>query len=116
MMTGKCVIRIRTKIIFFLFINSFFFFLNKNEFELFFSLTINRGEIIDTGKDGEKNKWIFVVDPKENIYVGKKTKGKFQHSSFLAGFSFFSLNSFLFFEFFSFLFFKKLFFFFQWNN
>lgn len=30
-------------------------------------------------------KWIFVLSTSKTLYVGKKKKGSFQHSSFLAG-------------------------------
>ena len=30
-------------------------------------------------------KWIFVLSTSRTLYVGKKRKGTFQHSSFLAG-------------------------------
>lgn len=40
------------------------------------------GEILDT--TGEA-KWIFVLSTSKALYVGKKKKGTFQHSSFLAG-------------------------------
>lgn len=30
-------------------------------------------------------KWIFVLSTSNTLYVGQKIKGKFQHSSFLAG-------------------------------
>ncbi|KAG6790933.1 hypothetical protein POTOM_000040 [Populus tomentosa] len=33
----------------------------------------------------EDAKWIFVLSSSKTLYVGKKMKGKFQHSSFLAG-------------------------------
>ncbi|KAK1265475.1 hypothetical protein QJS04_geneDACA010479 [Acorus gramineus] len=33
----------------------------------------------------EGSKWIFVLSTTRSLYVGKKIKGKFQHSSFLAG-------------------------------
>ncbi|KAI6671765.1 hypothetical protein NL676_006650 [Syzygium grande] len=33
----------------------------------------------------EGSKWIFVLSTSRNLYVGQKTKGQFQHSSFLAG-------------------------------
>ncbi|KAL9386198.1 hypothetical protein Peur_019322 [Populus x canadensis] len=33
----------------------------------------------------EDAKWIFVLSTSMNLYIGKKLKGKFQHSSFLAG-------------------------------
>ncbi|XP_047308313.1 IQ domain-containing protein IQM1-like [Impatiens glandulifera] len=40
------------------------------------------GVLVDTT---EVCKWIFVLSTSRNLYVGKKSKGKFQHSSFLAG-------------------------------
>ncbi|CAK9179944.1 unnamed protein product [Ilex paraguariensis] len=33
----------------------------------------------------EGSKWIFVLSTSRNLYVGQKMKGRFQHSSFLAG-------------------------------
>ncbi|PKU82535.1 IQ domain-containing protein IQM1 [Dendrobium catenatum] len=33
----------------------------------------------------EESKWIFVLSTSRSLYVGQKMKGKFQHSSFLAG-------------------------------
>lgn len=33
----------------------------------------------------EEGKWIFVIGTDDQIYVGKKVRGKFHHSSFLAG-------------------------------
>ncbi|GAB2286987.1 hypothetical protein Dimus_021373 [Dionaea muscipula] len=42
------------------------------------------GEIVDTTLDLH-SKWIFVLSTSETLYVGKKKKGTFQHSSFLAG-------------------------------
>lgn len=33
--------------------------------------------------DGDR--WIFVMSPQGKLYIGKKKKGVFQHSSFLAG-------------------------------
>ncbi|KAJ6934767.1 hypothetical protein NC651_009689 [Populus alba x Populus x berolinensis] len=39
-------------------------------------------ELLHTTKDA---KWIFVLSTSMNLYVGQKLKGKFQHSSFLAG-------------------------------
>ncbi|KAL9991946.1 putative IQ domain-containing protein IQM [Helianthus debilis subsp. tardiflorus] len=33
----------------------------------------------------EGSKWIFVLSTSKNLYVGRKQKGLFQHSSFLAG-------------------------------
>ncbi|XP_024520420.1 IQ domain-containing protein IQM1-like [Selaginella moellendorffii] len=43
------------------------------------------GKIIDTGVVDDDDKWIFVMSTTGRIYVGQKKKGKFQHSSFLAG-------------------------------
>ncbi|KAJ6427952.1 hypothetical protein OIU84_023372 [Salix udensis] len=40
------------------------------------------GELLHSTKDA---KWIFVLSASKSLYVGKKMKGKFQHSSFLAG-------------------------------
>jgi len=42
------------------------------------------GELIDTSSDPHA-KWIFVLSTSKTLYVGKKKKGTFQHSSFLAG-------------------------------
>ncbi|XP_027916232.1 IQ domain-containing protein IQM2 [Vigna unguiculata] len=43
------------------------------------------GELLNTtGKDAHA-KWIFVLSTSKTLYVGKKSKGSFQHSSFLAG-------------------------------
>lgn len=33
----------------------------------------------------EESKWIFVLSLSRVLYVGRKNKGHFQHSSFLAG-------------------------------
>ncbi|KAK3436245.1 hypothetical protein EUGRSUZ_C00869 [Eucalyptus grandis] len=41
-----------------------------------------RSELVDTM---EGSKWIFVLSTSRALYVGKKEKGVFQHSSFLAG-------------------------------
>ncbi|KAK7291830.1 hypothetical protein RIF29_07285 [Crotalaria pallida] len=40
------------------------------------------GRLVDTD---DKSKWIFVLSTTRSLYVGQKQKGKFQHSSFLAG-------------------------------
>ncbi|KAG5222145.1 IQ domain-containing protein [Salix suchowensis] len=40
------------------------------------------GELLHSTKDA---KWIFVLGTSKSLYAGKKMKGKFQHSSFLAG-------------------------------
>lgn len=42
------------------------------------------GLILDTNVDID-SKWIFVLSTTKSLYVGKKRKGTFQHSSFLAG-------------------------------
>nr|KYP67663.1 hypothetical protein KK1_024013 [Cajanus cajan] len=42
------------------------------------------GELLNTAEDAHA-KWIFVLSTSKTLYVGKKTKGSFQHSSFLAG-------------------------------
>ena len=49
--------------------------------KLFYKQT---GELLDTTAES-KDKWIFVLSTTKNLYVGKKKKGTFQHSSFLAG-------------------------------
>ncbi|XP_031399586.1 IQ domain-containing protein IQM2-like [Punica granatum] len=43
------------------------------------------GEILHTLGESEDTKWIFVLSTSKSLYVGKKRKGTFQHSSFLAG-------------------------------
>lgn len=40
------------------------------------------GKFVDTD---EKSKWIFVLSTTRALYVGRKQKGAFQHSSFLSG-------------------------------
>lgn len=40
------------------------------------------GQLLQTTEDA---KWIFVLSTSKKLYVGKKKKGSFQHSSFLAG-------------------------------
>lgn len=40
------------------------------------------GRLVDTD---EKSKWIFVLSTTRSLYVGRKQKGAFQHSSFLSG-------------------------------
>uniref|UniRef100_A0A2N9IDQ3 Uncharacterized protein n=1 Tax=Fagus sylvatica TaxID=28930 RepID=A0A2N9IDQ3_FAGSY len=37
------------------------------------------------GPEEAEAKWIFVMSPSGRLYIGKKEKGKFHHSSFLAG-------------------------------
>lgn len=41
-------------------------------------------KLLDTSSEPHA-KWIFVLSTSKNLYVGKKKKGTFQHSSFLAG-------------------------------
>lgn len=43
------------------------------------------GELLHTFGENEDAKWIFVLSTSKILYVGKKQKGTFQHSSFLAG-------------------------------
>jgi hypothetical protein len=40
------------------------------------------GFLVETTED---SKWIFVLSTARSLYIGQKKKGKFQHSSFLAG-------------------------------
>lgn len=40
------------------------------------------GKLVDTD---DKSKWIFVLSTTRSLYVGRKQKGSFQHSSFLSG-------------------------------
>ncbi|XP_057956450.1 IQ domain-containing protein IQM2 [Malania oleifera] len=42
-------------------------------------------ELLDTTGESRDAKWIFVLSTSKALYVGKKKKGTFQHSSFLAG-------------------------------
>jgi len=58
-------------------------------------VTVRRGlltytlssEHVHTATEGESqpSKWIYVVDPSGRLYIAKKVKGRFHHSSFLAG-------------------------------
>ncbi|KAI3747206.1 hypothetical protein L6452_09657 [Arctium lappa] len=41
--------------------------------------------VIDTRSGADDAKWIFVLSTSMVLYIGMKQKGKFQHSSFLAG-------------------------------
>ncbi|XP_061366116.1 IQ domain-containing protein IQM2-like [Gastrolobium bilobum] len=43
------------------------------------------GELLHTTGEGAHAKWIFVLSTSKTLYVGRKKKGSFQHSSFLAG-------------------------------
>ncbi|KAF8074283.1 hypothetical protein N665_1116s0021 [Sinapis alba] len=46
----------------------------------------NSGEILQTSSmEDSDSKWIFVLSTSKVLYIGKKKKGVFQHSSFLAG-------------------------------
>ncbi|KAM7497514.1 hypothetical protein LguiA_021928 [Lonicera macranthoides] len=42
-------------------------------------------KLLDTTREPNGTKWIFVLSTAGTLYVGKKKKGTFQHSSFLAG-------------------------------
>ncbi|CAA0818417.1 calmodulin-binding family protein [Striga hermonthica] len=42
-------------------------------------------EFLNTIDEPKGTKWIFVLSTSRTLYVGKKIKGSFQHSSFLAG-------------------------------
>lgn len=42
-------------------------------------------QVLDTRQGPEDTKWIFVLSTSRKLYVGQKSKGTFQHSSFLAG-------------------------------
>ncbi|KAG9146586.1 hypothetical protein Leryth_014600 [Lithospermum erythrorhizon] len=43
------------------------------------------GDCLDTTEDKKNSKWIFVMSTSRKLYAGKKKKGRFHHSSFLAG-------------------------------
>ncbi|CAO2839352.1 unnamed protein product [Amaranthus hypochondriacus] len=43
------------------------------------------GDLLNTKKASEVTKWIFVMSTCKKLYAGEKKKGKFHHSSFLAG-------------------------------
>ena len=43
------------------------------------------GKLVHTTDEAKNTKWIFVLSTSKTMYVGKKKKGTFQHSSFLAG-------------------------------
>ncbi|KAK9283677.1 hypothetical protein L1049_011927 [Liquidambar formosana] len=43
------------------------------------------GDLLNTNDGFEGSKWIFVMSTSKKLYVGKKKKGSFHHSSFLAG-------------------------------
>lgn len=42
-------------------------------------------KILDTTGEPDGVKWIFVLSTSKELYIGRKTKGAFHHSSFLAG-------------------------------
>lgn len=55
-----------------------------------YEVVINNGKIVykqdqQPVHTPEGSKWIFVMSTSHNLYVGQKKKGRFQHSSFLAG-------------------------------
>ncbi|KAE9590053.1 hypothetical protein Lal_00037749 [Lupinus albus] len=43
------------------------------------------GDVLHTKEGSEDAKWIFVMSTSKKLYAGKKKKGSFHHSSFLAG-------------------------------
>ncbi|CAL5343185.1 unnamed protein product [Camellia sinensis] len=43
------------------------------------------GDLMDTNQEVHDSKWIFVTSTSKKLYAGKKRKGSFHHSSFLAG-------------------------------
>ncbi|TKY62010.1 hypothetical protein E2542_SST11864 [Spatholobus suberectus] len=43
------------------------------------------GDLLHTNENSEDAKWIFVMSTSKKLYAGKKKKGLFHHSSFLAG-------------------------------
>ncbi|KAK4433160.1 IQ domain-containing protein IQM3 [Sesamum alatum] len=43
------------------------------------------GHLLDTNKEVADSKWIFVMSTAGKLYAGEKKKGRFHHSSFLAG-------------------------------
>ncbi|KAL6648743.1 hypothetical protein ACP70R_012967 [Stipagrostis hirtigluma subsp. patula] len=59
----------------------------------FFEVTVEDGKmmyklsrkIVDSSEGPRDSKWIFVLSTTRVLYVGVKSKGTFQHSSFLAG-------------------------------
>jgi hypothetical protein len=53
-----------------------------NEGKIFHKKT---GEPLDTSQSSKGTKWIFVMSTAKRLYAGKKERGVFQHSSFLAG-------------------------------
>ncbi|XP_041023935.1 IQ domain-containing protein IQM3-like [Juglans microcarpa x Juglans regia] len=63
--------------------------LERNQYEY----TVSEGKVIHkqsghylhTIRGSQGAKWIFVVSTSGRLYVGKKEKGRFHHSSFLAG-------------------------------
>ncbi|CAL4911599.1 unnamed protein product [Urochloa decumbens] len=67
-------------------------YLGPKERELY-EYIVNEGKVIhkqsreplDTSHGPEGAKWIFVMSTARRLYAGKKEKGVFQHSSFLAG-------------------------------
>lgn len=43
------------------------------------------GKLLETREGPDDVKWIFVLSALKILYVGQKRKGRFQHSSFMAG-------------------------------
>lgn len=55
-----------------------------------YEVVIRNGKLVYKKSDllvhtTEDSRWIFVLSTTRSLYVGKKEKGKFQHSSFLSG-------------------------------
>lgn len=55
-----------------------------------YEVVVNDGKIVykqnqQPAHTPEGSKWIFVLSTSQNLYVGEKKKGRFQHSSFLSG-------------------------------
>lgn len=43
------------------------------------------GKLLETREGPDDVKWIFVLSALKILYIGQKRKGRFQHSSFMAG-------------------------------
>jgi hypothetical protein len=55
-----------------------------------YEVVVEEGRLVykETGVSvhtNEESKWIFVLSTSRSLYIGQKSKGKFQHSSFLSG-------------------------------
>ena len=63
---------------------------NKQKERESFEVVIVDGKLVykesgDLVSTVEGSKWIFVLSTMRTLYIGRKQKGRFQHSSFLAG-------------------------------